>query len=287
MPVRGLRDPPHGTTERLGCARKHRRCNALVPEEATAFLESPRSLCYPSGGKRKRDSDLEHRIVIAPSILAADFARLAAEIEAVERAGATLLHIDVMDGHFVPNITIGPPVIESIRKVTSLPLDAHLMIENPGRYIDDFISAGVNWLSVHVEADYHINRTLAYIRERGVRAGVALNPATPVRLLEEVLPDVDHVLLMTVNPGFGGQRFLPSTLKKIRKLRECIASNGFRARIEVDGGIGPGNLAEILAAGAEIIVAGSAIFRSMKGATDSFGEMDAIAERHMRASQIV
>ncbi len=230
---------------------------------------------------------MEHRIVIAPSILAADFARLAAEIEAVERAGATLLHIDVMDGHFVPNITIGPPVVECIRKVTSLPLDAHLMIEDPGRYIDDFISAGVNGISVHIEADYHINRTLSHLAGKGIRPGVALNPATPVHLLEEVLPDVDHVLLMTVNPGFGGQRFVPSTLKKIRKLREFIASNGFRARIEVDGGIGPENLAEILAAGAEIIVAGSAIFRSTKSPGDSFSEMNAIAQRHRRLSEVV
>jgi ribulose-phosphate 3-epimerase len=236
---------------------------------------------------RPKETDLEHRIVIAPSILAADFARLADEIEAVERAGATLLHIDVMDGHFVPNITIGPPVVESIRKVTSLPLDAHLMIEDPGRYVDDFISAGVNWLSVHIEADYHINRTLSRIRERGVRPGVALNPATPVRMLEEVLPDVDHVLLMTVNPGFGGQQFLPSTLGKMRKLREWIASKGFPARIEVDGGIGPGNLAEILAAGAEIIVAGSAIFRSTRCAGDAFTEMNAIAEHRRKASQVV
>jgi ribulose-phosphate 3-epimerase len=237
--------------------------------------------------RRPKETDLEHRIVIAPSILAADFARLADEIEAVERAGATLLHIDVMDGHFVPNITIGPPVVESIRKVTSLPLDAHLMIEDPGRYVDDFISAGVNWLSVHIEADYHINRTLSRIRERGVRPGVALNPATPVRMLEEVLPDVDHVLLMTVNPGFGGQQFLPSTLGKMRKLREWIASKGFPARIEVDGGIGPGNLAEILAAGAEIIVAGSAIFRSTRCAGDAFTEMNAIAEHRRKASQVV
>jgi ribulose-phosphate 3-epimerase len=258
----------------------------LVAAGGTAFLEYPWLLCYPSGGYRKRKSDLKHRIVIAPSILAADFARLSAEIQAVENAGATMLHIDVMDGHFVPNITIGPPVIESLRKVTSLPLDAHLMIENPGRWVDDFISAGVNWLSVHVEADYHINRTLAHVRERGVRAGVAFNPATPIGFLEEVLPDVDHVLLMTVNPGFGGQKFVPSTLKKIRKLSEYIASNGFRARIEVDGGIGPENLAEVLAAGAEIIVAGSAIFRSVKGTAAAFSEMNAIAGRHLRASQI-
>ena len=230
---------------------------------------------------------MEHRIAIAPSILAADFARLADEIQAVEQAGATILHIDVMDGHFVPNITIGPPVVECIRKVTSLPLDAHLMIENPGRCVDSFISAGVNWLSVHIEADYHINRTLSHIRERGVLAGVAFNPATPVSMLEEVLPEVDHVLLMTVNPGFGGQRFVPSSLKKIRKLREWLASNGFRARIEVDGGIGPGNLAEILSAGAEIIVAGSAIFRATRSVSDSFSEMNAIAERHRKASQVV
>ncbi len=230
---------------------------------------------------------LERSILIAPSILASDFARLAGEIREVEGAGARVLHIDVMDGHFVPNITIGPPVLESIRKVTSLPLDVHLMIEDPGRYVDDFAEAGADWISAHVEADRHLNRTLACIRERGLTAGVAFNPATPVRALEEVLPDVDYVLLMTVNPGFGGQRFISSCLQKIRKLRELITSMNCRARIEVDGGIDTDNLPQILSAGAEIIVAGSAVFRSTRGPAQGFRDMSEIAERHLRASEVV
>jgi len=207
---------------------------------------------------------------------------LAREIETVEVAGADVLHLDLMDGHFVPNITIGPPVVSSIRKITGMPLDAHLMIEMPDRYIEDLVQAGVNWISVHVETDDHLNRTLHLIRDHGLKAGVALNPSTPLCSLEEVLPDVDYILLMTVNPGFGGQHFIPSTLRKIRKLRETIASNGYRARIEVDGGIGPGNLDAVLAAGAEIIVAGSAIFGLDKDAADAVREMKGIAERHSR-----
>ena len=216
---------------------------------------------------------MEHRIVIAPSILAADFAHLAAEIEAVERAGATLLHLDVMDGHFVPNITIGPPVVESIRKVTSLPLDAHLMIENPGRYIDDFVSAGVNWLSVHIEADYHINRTLSYIKERGVRPGVAFNPATPVRMLEEVLPDVDHVLLMTVNPGFGGQQFIESTVGKIARLRHRLDELGLAAELEVDGGINAEIAPRVAKAGARVLVTGAAVFNKKESVSQALGRI--------------
>ncbi|NWG14231.1 MAG: ribulose-phosphate 3-epimerase [Acidobacteria bacterium] len=231
--------------------------------------------------------DLERSILIAPSILAADFARLAAEIEAVEGAGARVLHIDVMDGHFVPNITIGPPVVESIRKATSLLLDVHLMIESPARYVGDFAEAGADWISVHVEADSHLNRTLACIKERGLVAGVVLNPSTPVNALEEVLPDSDYVLLMTVNPGFGGQRFIGSCLQKIRKLREMITSMNCHARIEVDGGIEIGNLAQILSAGAEIIVAGSAVFRSPKGPGQGFCDLNEIAERYLKASEVV
>ena len=199
-------------------------------------------------------------ISIAPSILSADFAHLADEIRKVEKGGADLLHVDVMDGHFVPNITLGPPVVSSIRKITDLPLDAHLMIEQPARYIDEFVQAGANWISVHLEADVHLNRTIRSIQDQGVQAGVALNPGTPLSMLEEILPEVDFVLVMSVNPGFGGQKFIPSTLQKIRKLREIIASNGYRARIEVDGGIGPGNLRDVISVGAEVVVAGSAIF---------------------------
>jgi ribulose-phosphate 3-epimerase len=226
-------------------------------------------------------------IEIAPSILSADFAHLAREIEKVESAGANLIHLDIMDGHFVPNITIGPPVVRSIRKFTNLPLDAHLMIEEPERYIEDFIRAGVNWLSVHVEADVHLDRTLHFLQENGVQAGVAINPGTSLSSLEEVLPLADYILLMTVNPGYGGQEFIPSTLKKIRRLRESIVFNGYRTRIEVDGGIGPGNLHDVLNAGAEIIVMGSAVFGSKKDASEAVREIKGIAERHMRNLEMV
>ncbi len=220
-------------------------------------------------------------IEIAPSILAADFSNLAREIGKVESAGASLVHVDVMDGHFVPNITVGPPVVASVRKITKLQLDTHLMIRNPDRYLDDFIRAGADWISVHVEADVHLERTLRYLKENRVRAGIAVNPGTSLSLLDEVLHLADYVLIMTVNPGFGGQKFIPSTLKKIRKLKEMIASNGYGCRIEVDGGIGPDNLHEVLTAGAEIIVAGSAVF-GHANASEAFREMKGIAERYMR-----
>lgn len=222
---------------------------------------------------------MNQKIEIAPSILSADFAQLAGEIQKIERSGADILHLDVMDGHFVPNITIGLPVVASIRKITHLPLDAHLMIENPERFLDDFIKAGVDWLSVHVEADVHLNRTMNYLRSNGVKAGVAINPGTSLSLLEEILPIADYILVMTVNPGFGGQKFIPSMLKKIKLLRETIVSNGYQTRIEVDGGIGPDNLQDVLTAGAEIIVAGSAVFGSQKDASEAVREMKGIAER--------
>jgi len=232
---------------------------------------------------RKRwDIKLERTIEIAPSILAADFAHLAREIGKVEAAGAKLIHVDVMDGHFVPNITVGPPVVSSVRRATGLPLDAHLMIRNPEKYIDDFVRAGANWISVHVEVDSHLDRTLHYLKENGVKAGIAINPGTSLSTLDEVLSLADHVLIMTVNPGFGGQKFIPSTLKKIRKLKESILSNGYQARIEVDGGIGPDNLHEVLFAGAEIIVAGSAVFGGRTDASESFREMKEIADRFMK-----
>lgn len=212
--------------------------------------------------------------------MSADFAQLALEIEKAERGGADVIHLDVMDGHFVPNITIGPPVVGSIRKITDLPLDAHLMIEKPEKFLDDFIRAGVNWLSVHVEADPHLDRTLQYLKANGVKAGVAINPGTALSALEQVLPIADYVLIMTVNPGFGGQKFIPYTLKKVRRLREIVVSNGYSTRIEVDGGIGPGNLPDILTAGAEIIVAGSAVFSSGKDASEAVQEMKGIAEHY-------
>ena len=214
---------------------------------------------------------------LAPSILAADFARLADEIRAVEKAGADVVHLDVMDGRFVPNFTFGPPVAAAIRKVTSLPLDAHLMVETPSRFLDDFIRAGVNRLSVHVEAEPHLDRTLNHIRSAGVLAGVAINPGTPLSALQEILPIADFVLVMTVNPGFGGQNFIPSMLKKIDRLREMIVISKSEAGIEVDGGVGAHNLYELLAVGAEIIVAGSAVFGTGKGINAAVKELRKIA----------
>jgi ribulose-phosphate 3-epimerase len=230
---------------------------------------------------------LRRKIEIAPSILSADFSLLAHEIQRIETAGADVVHLDVMDGHFVPNITIGPPVVASVRKITGLPLDAHLMIANPDRFLDDFIRAGVNWLSVHIEADPHINRTLQYLKDNGIRAGVAVNPGTSLSALEQVLPLADYILLMTVNPGFGGQKFIPSSLKKIRQLRDSVVLNGYSTRIEVDGGIDSDNLSEVLAAGAEIIVAGSAIFSSKMDASDAVRNMKRIISMHATDSDIV
>jgi ribulose-phosphate 3-epimerase len=201
-------------------------------------------------------------VLIAPSILAANFVRLADEIAAVEQAGADLLHIDVMDGHFVPNLTIGPPVIESIKKVAKVPLDVHLMITNADTFIPEFVAAGADYITVHVEACPHLHRTIQSIKERGVKAGVTLNPATPVSLLQEILADVDLVLIMSVNPGFGGQKFIPSVLKKIAAIREMLDRLQSRALLEVDGGVKPDNAAQIIAAGANVLVAGSAIFAS-------------------------
>jgi ribulose-phosphate 3-epimerase len=199
-------------------------------------------------------------IEIAPSILSSDFSRLGQEIEAVERGGASILHVDVMDGHFVPNITIGLPVVKSISRTTKLPVDAHLMISEPGRYAGQFVAAGAKMVSIHVEADAHVHRTLASIRAAGAEAGVAINPATPIVAVEEALDFADYVLVMSVNPGFGGQQFISTSLDKVRRLRRMIDERGLNVRIEIDGGIDRTNIAEVVAAGAEIIVAGSAIF---------------------------
>jgi len=199
---------------------------------------------------------------IAPSILSADFSHLGEEIAAVEAAGADWIHIDVMDGHFVPNITIGPPVIRSLRKVTLLPFDVHLMIDKPEAHLDAFIDAGCNLLTVHLEAASHLHRTLSYIKERGVQAGVSLNPATPLALLEDILPDLDLLLIMTVNPGFGGQQFIASMLPKIRKAKALISTVAPHVVLEVDGGINLDNLSTVAQAGADVLVAGSAVFSS-------------------------
>ena len=199
-------------------------------------------------------------IQIAPSILSADFAALGRDIAAAERGGADLIHVDVMDGHFVPNITIGPLVVKSLSRIVTRPLDVHLMIEQPDRYVEAFVAAGASMVSVHVEAASHLQRTLTHIRQLGARAGVVLNPSTPAHAIEDVCADLDYVLVMSVNPGFGGQVFIPHTFEKLRRVRDVLARNGSAAPIEVDGGIDAGNVAQVVAAGASILVAGNAIF---------------------------
>jgi ribulose-phosphate 3-epimerase len=199
-------------------------------------------------------------IELAPSILSADFAHLADQIHASLEGGASVIHLDVMDGHFVPNLTIGPPVVKSVRKITEAPLDCHLMIENPDEYIPAFADAGADWISVHQEACRHLNRTLTLIRHHEVSPGVVLNPATPVDTLSEVLDLVDYVLVMSVNPGFGAQKFIPGVLRKIRKLVEYRSVNRLNFRIEIDGGVALDTVGEIVRSGAEILVAGNAVF---------------------------
>ena len=199
-------------------------------------------------------------MILAPSILSSDYARLGDQVAAAARGGATLVHVDVMDGHFVPNITLGPPIVASLHKATPLPLDVHLMIENADRYLQAFVDAGAAWVSLHQEAVPHLQRQVAFLRERGVRAGVALNPATPLATLDEILPELDYVLVMSVNPGFGGQKFIPAALEKIRRLRRIIQDRGLKAQIEVDGGVDLGNIRSLVEAGAEVLVAGSAVF---------------------------
>jgi ribulose-phosphate 3-epimerase len=201
------------------------------------------------------------KLRIAPSILSADFARLADAVQMAEEGGADWIHVDVMDGHFVPNITIGVPVVAALRRVTRLPLDVHLMIEQPGRYVDAFVDAGADWLTVHQEADPHLHRTVERIRQKGAHPGVSINPATPVAALSEILPYLDLVLVMSVNPGFGGQRFIPTSTAKIRALREELDSRSlWPVEIEVDGGISPKTAPEVIAAGATVLVAGAAVF---------------------------
>ncbi len=199
-------------------------------------------------------------IKIAPSILASDFSKLGEEIRKVEKAGADMIHVDVMDGHFVPNITIGPAVIKSLRKVTTLPFDVHLMISDPGNYIDSFAEAGADILSVHVENNTHLHRTIEMIRQRGVGACVVLNPATPLNTLDAVLGEVDMVLLMTVDPGFGGQQYIESMTEKVRELKNMAMQRGLKLDIEVDGGIDLSNIREVTEAGANVIVAGTTVF---------------------------
>jgi ribulose-phosphate 3-epimerase len=199
-------------------------------------------------------------VELLPSILSADFAHLADQVAAAERGGGTIIHVDVMDGHFVPNITLGPPVVKSLRKVTRLPLDCHLMIDNPNEYIEAFAEAGANWVSVHYEACPHLHRTLELILHHGMKPGVVLNPATRIDVITEILPMLHHVLIMSVNPGFGGQEFIHFSLDKIRRLRQIRQELGLGFKIEVDGGVAHDTVAQVVQAGAELLVAGSAVF---------------------------
>ncbi len=218
--------------------------------------------------------------LISPSILSADFSRLGEEVRAVADAGADWIHIDVMDGHFVPNITIGPLVVEAVKKVTTLPLDVHLMIENPDRHIRDFANAGADLITVHVETALHLNRTLQRIKEQGLRAGVVLNPSTPLSSLEWVLEYADLVLIMSVNPGFGGQSFIPNTLQKISALKEMLEAKYPDVQIQIDGGVKAHNISAIAAAGADVFVAGSAIF-----GTDDYKQSIAALRKGLSSDQ--
>jgi ribulose-phosphate 3-epimerase len=199
-------------------------------------------------------------VILAPSVLAADFGHLAEEIARAEEGGALLVHLDVMDGHFVPNLTMGPAVVKAARRATRLPLDVHLMIEHADLYVDAFADAGADWVSLHVEALPHLERTVAHVRERGLKAGVALNPATPLGSVEEIAPELDYVVVMSVNPGFGGQKFLPSSLDKVRRMRDLLRRRGLATQIEVDGGVDESNVKALVVAGAEVLVAGTSVF---------------------------
>ncbi len=224
-------------------------------------------------------------VELAPSILSADFARLADEVAAAERGGGTIIHVDVMDGHFVPNITLGPPVVKSLRKHTDLPLDCHLMIENPDNFIPAFAEAGANWVSVHYEACRHLHRTIELIRQHNMEPGVVLNPATPVDLLIPVLPLLHHVLIMSVNPGFGGQKFIPYSLDKLRQLRTLRDEHKLRFRIEVDGGVSHDTIASVVEAGAELLVAGSAVFGKGEAERDGRALFEAAQQAQRQARE--
>lgn len=251
--------------EKISLPSNQMRCAIQNWRLATAFATIP---------WQPRESNL---IELAPSILSADFARLGEQVHAAAKGGAHVLHLDVMDGHFVPNLTIGPPVVASLRKITDLPLDCHLMIENPDEFIPAFAEAGADWISVHQEACVHLNRTLHLIRSHGARVGVVLNPATPVDTLAEVLDIVDFVLVMSVNPGFGAQKFIPASLAKIARLAALRQARNLEFRIEVDGGVAMNTVQDIVRAGAEILVAGNAVFGS--------GDPTVNAQKLLKAAQ--
>jgi ribulose-phosphate 3-epimerase len=242
-----------------GQRRGGRRHNTSIRETCPPDEKPQQAL---AAGDRVLEFSLqEPRLVeLAPSILSADFAHLAEQVEAASEGGGTVIHVDIMDGHFVPNLTLGPVVVRSLRKATHLPLDCHLMIENPDQFIPEFVEAGADWISVHQEACIHLDRTLHLIQSHGARPGVVLNPATPVEMLTEVLDIVDHVLVMSVNPGFGAQKFIPNSLHKIRRLAELRVQRRLNYRIEVDGGIALDTVGDVVRAGAEILVAGNAVF---------------------------
>jgi ribulose-phosphate 3-epimerase len=223
-------------------------------------------------------------VELLPSILSADFARLGEEVAAAEKGGGTVIHVDIMDGHFVPNITIGPPVVESLRRATDLPLDCHLMIENPDEFIPAFADAGANWVSVHYEACRHLHRSLELIEHHGMKPAVVINPATRVDLLIDILPMVHHVLVMSVNPGFGGQKFIPFALDKIRRLAELRQEMGLGFKIEVDGGVAHDTVAQVVQAGADLLVAGNAVFGAGRPEQDARALL--AAAREAAASKI-
>ncbi|MBA3962121.1 MAG: ribulose-phosphate 3-epimerase [Chthoniobacterales bacterium] len=222
------------------------------------------------------------KVKISTSILSADFARLGEQINEAETGGADYIHVDVMDGHFVPNITIGPLIVRAIRPVTSLPLDVHLMIENPDRYLADFAKAGADIITVQLEACTHLHRVVQAIKEHDVKAGVAINPATPVALLADILADLDLVLIMTVNPGFAGQAFIPNSLRKLRALQKMIAEQDAVCEVEVDGGINAGTVAEVVAAGAEVLVAGSAIFNDKASVAENIAALRSLTSKGLK-----
>ena len=221
-------------------------------------------------------------VELLPSILSADFARLGEEVCAAERGGGSVIHVDVMDGHFVPNLTLGPPVVKSLRRVTNLPLDCHMMIENPDEFVEPFAEVGANWMSVHYEACRHLHRSLELIAQHGMQPGVVINPATPVDLLIPVLGMVHHVLVMSVNPGFGGQSFIPYSLSKIRRLKELRQELGLGYRIEVDGGVAHDTIARVVEAGAELLVAGNAVFGAGRPEQDARELLDAARRAEKR-----